>query len=371
MPAGGAWASNPDPLHYLATLGRRPAALDTCQRLSALALAAAGECVATWSAARRARRHGGSARVLQLLADPVEQVEHRQTRRRPARLPRRSHSGTPPPPRRKGAPQTHQQMIYGPLPSAVPGLQVHASQSASFDSLLSGEGWRESPIESAAGENQPEQLRLPTIHASSRSWPGKSSPPTRATAIRLTELEVAARATNVLTARIKQAAFPTAARRTSDSRLRRCLPSVSRRSWSWRNNEARRYNCCLISNARAPAKRTSPSPSDWPPAGWASRMRFFTRHTLVNRLEESQKQYQLERFLKQLDKLELLICDELGYLRSIAWSRAVVPGICRSLRTIQSADHQQLAVQRVAAGVPRGADDSRSLGPADAPLRNL
>ena len=44
------------------------------------------------------------------------------------------------------------------------------------------------------------------------------------------------------------------------------------------------------------------------------RVRFFTAATLVNRLEETQKQYQLERFLKQLDKLDLLVCDELGYL---------------------------------------------------------
>ena len=35
---------------------------------------------------------------------------------------------------------------------------------------------------------------------------------------------------------------------------------------------------------------------------------------LVNRLEEAQKQYQLERFLTQLDKTDLLIVDELGYL---------------------------------------------------------
>ena len=34
----------------------------------------------------------------------------------------------------------------------------------------------------------------------------------------------------------------------------------------------------------------------------------------VNRLEEAQKQYQLEKFLTQLDKTSLLICDELGYL---------------------------------------------------------
>lgn len=32
------------------------------------------------------------------------------------------------------------------------------------------------------------------------------------------------------------------------------------------------------------------------------------------RLEEAQKQYQLERLLGQLDKADLLICDELGYL---------------------------------------------------------
>jgi DNA replication protein DnaC len=49
------------------------------------------------------------------------------------------------------------------------------------------------------------------------------------------------------------------------------------------------------------------------------RVRFFTAATLVNRLEEAQKQYGLDRFLKQLDKVDLLICDELGYL---SFSRA-------------------------------------------------
>ena len=43
-------------------------------------------------------------------------------------------------------------------------------------------------------------------------------------------------------------------------------------------------------------------------------MRFFTAASLVNRLEEAQKQYQLDKFLTQLDKTDLLICDELGYL---------------------------------------------------------
>jgi len=47
--------------------------------------------------------------------------------------------------------------------------------------------------------------------------------------------------------------------------------------------------------------------------------RFFSAAALVNHLEEARKQYQLERFLKQLDKADLLICDELGYL---SFSRA-------------------------------------------------
>ena len=34
----------------------------------------------------------------------------------------------------------------------------------------------------------------------------------------------------------------------------------------------------------------------------------------MTQLEEAQKQYQLDRLLSQLDRTDLLICDELGYL---------------------------------------------------------
>jgi len=44
------------------------------------------------------------------------------------------------------------------------------------------------------------------------------------------------------------------------------------------------------------------------------RVRFFPAVALVTRLEETQKQYQLDCFLNQLDRVDLLICDELGYL---------------------------------------------------------
>jgi DNA replication protein DnaC len=47
----------------------------------------------------------------------------------------------------------------------------------------------------------------------------------------------------------------------------------------------------------------------------------FTAAALVSHLEQAQKQYTLERFLKQLDRADLLICDELGY---VSFSRAGV-----------------------------------------------
>ena len=44
------------------------------------------------------------------------------------------------------------------------------------------------------------------------------------------------------------------------------------------------------------------------------RVRFFTAADLVQKLELAQQQLTLERLQKQLDKTDLLICDELGYL---------------------------------------------------------
>jgi DNA replication protein DnaC len=41
---------------------------------------------------------------------------------------------------------------------------------------------------------------------------------------------------------------------------------------------------------------------------------FFTAAELVSQLEKAQKQYTLDKFLGQLDRAHLLICDELGYV---------------------------------------------------------
>lgn len=43
-------------------------------------------------------------------------------------------------------------------------------------------------------------------------------------------------------------------------------------------------------------------------------MKFYTAQTLVNQLEEAQKNFKLERMLLMLSRIDLLIVDELGYI---------------------------------------------------------
>jgi DNA replication protein DnaC len=74
---------------------------------------------------------------------------------------------------------------------------------------------------------------------------------------------------------------------------------------------------------------------------------------LVSKLEQAQKQYILDRFLGQLDRAELLICDELG---SVSFSRNGVELLFQllkgRLRALQCADHEQPGVRRLGADVP-------------------
>lgn len=132
--------------------------------------------------------------------------------------------------------------------------------------------------------------------------------------LRLTELEVAARSANALKARIKLANFPVV--KDFDTYDFSVLPSLNklkvlelaRGEWIEQH-----YNCCLIGSPGtgkthlAIALGLAACRQGW-------RVRFFTAAALVNQLEEAQKQYHLERILTHMDKTDLLICDELGYL---------------------------------------------------------
>jgi len=137
--------------------------------------------------------------------------------------------------------------------------------------------------------------------------------------LRLTELEVAARASNAVHARIRAADFPVA--KDFDTFDFTCVPSLSkpkvlelaRGEWI-----EQRTNTCFIGSPGT-GKTHLAIALGLAACRQGKRVRFCTAAALVNRLEEAQKQYQLERVLAQLDRIDLLICDELGYL---SFSRA-------------------------------------------------
>ena len=132
--------------------------------------------------------------------------------------------------------------------------------------------------------------------------------------LRLTELEVATHSANALTARIKGAGFPVLKDlETYDFAM---MPSLSKQKilelsrGQWIDEKA---NVCFIGNAGTGKTHLSVA------LGQAAcragkRVRFCTAAALVNQLEEAQKQYRLDRLLSALEKVDLLIVDEVGYL---------------------------------------------------------
>src|SRR5271165_2847622 len=161
------------------------------------------------------------------------------------------------------------------------------------------------------------QLRLPAICAEfeklGREAAG-SNESYEQFLLRLTELEVVARSANVIKARIKAAGFPvykdfdTFDFTAAPSLNKPKILELSRGEWL-----GERYNCCLIGNSGT-GKTHVATALGLAACRQGKRVRFFTAAGLVNRLEQAQKQYRLDRFLSQLDKTDLLICDELGYL---------------------------------------------------------
>ena len=130
----------------------------------------------------------------------------------------------------------------------------------------------------------------------------------------LTELELAARAANAVGTRIKNADFPV--EKDFDTFDFTAVPSLSkpkvlelaRGEWI-----EQRSNICLVGSPGT-GKTHVATALGLAACRQGQRVRFVTAAKLVTRLEEAQKQYQLDRLLAQLDRADLLICDELGYL---------------------------------------------------------
>lgn len=161
------------------------------------------------------------------------------------------------------------------------------------------------------------QLRLPTMLAECEKLAreaAESNQPYEEYLLRLTESELATRAANALASRIRQASFPV--EKELDSFDFSASPSINRQKilelarCQW---IAGRSNCCFI-GAPGTGKTHIAVALGMAACRKGYKVRFFTAASLVNRLEEAQKQYQLDRLLNQLDRTDLVVCDELGYL---------------------------------------------------------
>ena len=161
------------------------------------------------------------------------------------------------------------------------------------------------------------QLRLPTMGKEFEKLARDASAANQTFSqflLRITEIELAARAANAVATRIKNAGFPVLKDfETFDFSV---MPQLSkpkilklaRCEWI-----EQKYNCCLVGGSGTGKTHVALG------LGQAAcraglRVRFFTAAEMVSRLEKEQKQYTLDRFLSQLDRAHLLICDELGYV---------------------------------------------------------
>jgi DNA replication protein DnaC len=132
--------------------------------------------------------------------------------------------------------------------------------------------------------------------------------------LRLTELEITARASNAMQSRVRQASFPTT--KDFDTFDFAAVPALSKQKvlelarGEWIEQ---RSNICLVGSPGT-GKTHLATALGLAACRQGKRVRFFTAAALVSRLEEAQKHYQVDRLLAQLDRADLLICDELGYL---------------------------------------------------------
>ena len=132
--------------------------------------------------------------------------------------------------------------------------------------------------------------------------------------LRLTESEVTTRSANALASRIRAAGFPVIKDfDTFDFTASASLPKqkvleLSRGAWVEQHS-----NCCLIGNAGT-GKTHIATALGLALCRLGRRVKFVTAASLVNQLETAQQQHRLDRLLSQLERVELLIVDELGYL---------------------------------------------------------
>src|SRR5947207_1547021 len=147
--------------------------------------------------------------------------------------------------------------------------------------------------------NNLKQLRLPTILAEFEKLAREAATANEGYEqylLRLTELELTARSANALQTRVRAAGFPVA--KDFDTFDFTAVPGLSkpkvlelaRGEWI-----EQRTNCCLIGSPGT-GKTHVATALGLAACRQGKRVRFCTAATLVTRLEQAQKQYQLDRF---------------------------------------------------------------------------
>ena len=161
------------------------------------------------------------------------------------------------------------------------------------------------------------QLKLPTMLAEHEKLAREAADrdePYDAYLLKLTEIEVAARTANAIANRIRVAGFPVLKEfDTFDFSL---LPRVSKQKvleLSRRDWIDRHTNACLIGGSGTGKTHVATA------CGVALcragvKVKFTTAANLVTDLESAQRQHRLDRMLASLERIDLLIVDELGYL---------------------------------------------------------
>jgi DNA replication protein DnaC len=161
------------------------------------------------------------------------------------------------------------------------------------------------------------QLKLPTMLAEFEKLAREAADadePYESYLLRLTEVELATRCANALTNRIRAAGFPVVKDfDTFDFTSVPALPKqkileLARGEWIEQH-----FNCCLIGGSGT-GKTHVATALGLALCRLGKRVRFVTAAGLVTELEEAHQQHRLDRVLTQLERVDLLIVDELGYL---------------------------------------------------------
>jgi DNA replication protein DnaC len=161
------------------------------------------------------------------------------------------------------------------------------------------------------------QLRLPTMGQEFEKLARDAAATNQSLVqflLQLTELELATRAANAVASRIKQAGFPVL--KDFDTYDFSVMPGLSKPKilelarCEWIEHTS---NCCLV-GGQGTGKTHLAVALGLAACRAGFRVRFFTAAELVSQLETAQKHYTLDRLLDQLERAQLLICDELGYV---------------------------------------------------------